>query len=103
MASKSSLTSIRVTHDFPGKIPAAQLQTVNLRNLQDGSKSESGKLLDVAIKDGFFYLDLTDPCEEKFLNHVDEMFAMSKAMFDLEENIKLHFDVDLLGSLKVNG
>lgn len=103
MASQSLFTSIRVAHGFPDNLSIAQLRTISLRNLQDGSMSESGKLLDAAINDGFFYLDLTDPGEEKFLNHVDEIFAMSKAIFDLEDKIKLHFDVDLLGSLKVNG
>lgn len=103
MASKSSCTSIRVTTSLPDTLPAAELQTISLRNLRDGSTSESTKLLDAAIHDGFFYLNLTDPGEEAFLNRVDEMFAMSKATFDLDESIKMHFDVDLLGPFKVNG
>lgn len=102
MASQPSLTSIRVASGLPENLPAAQLRTIDPRSLKDGSMSEIGKLLDAAINDGFFYLDLTDPGEESFLIHVDEIFAMSKAIFDLEETIKLHFDIDLLGPLKVN-
>lgn len=103
MASQSSFTSIRVASGLPENLSAAQLRTIDLRSLQDGSMSEIGKLLDAAIDDGFFYLDLTDPGAENFLIRVDEIFAMSKAIFNLEETIKLHFDVDLLGPLKVNG
>ena len=103
MAPESSLTSIRVAHGFPEDLPAAQLRTIRLCNLQDGSMPESRKLLDAAINDGFFYLDLSDLGEEKFLDNVDDMFAMSRAIFDLEEIIKLHFDVDLWSPLKVNG
>lgn len=103
MASQSLFNSIRFASGLPENLPAAQLKTIRLRKLQDGSMSETKKLLDAAINDGFFYLDLTDPGEETFLNHVDEMFALSKAIFDLEESIKLDFDVDLLSPLKANG
>lgn len=103
MASQSSFTSIRVAIGLPEDLPAAQLRTIKIRNLQDGSKSEIRELLDAAINDGFFYLDLTEPGEEPFLNHVDDMFSMSKGIFDLDEGVKMHFDVDLLGPLKVNG
>ena len=103
MASQSSFTSIRFASGLPENLPAAQLKTIRLRKLQDGSMSETRELLDAAISDGFFYLDLTDPGEETFLNHVDEMFALSKAIFDLKEIIKLDFDVDLMSTLKVNG
>lgn len=103
MASQSSSTSIRISTCLPENLPVAQLRTIRLRSLQDGSVSETKKLLEAAINDGFFYLDLTDPEEETFLNHVDEIFTMAKAIFDLEQSIKLHFDVDLLGASKVNG
>lgn len=103
MASQSSFVSIRVTTDVPENLPAAQLRTISSHKLQDGSMSETSKLLDAAINDGFFYLDLTDPSEEGFLNHVDEMFTLSKAIFDHEESIKLDYDVDLLSPLKVDG
>lgn len=103
MASQVSSPSIRVAGNLPKNLPATQLRTIKFCNLRDGVKSESRNLLDAAIHDGFFYLDLTDPDEETFLNHVDEIFNMSKAIFDLEENIKLHFDIDLLSPLKVNG
>ena len=103
MASQSLSNSLHVASGLPENFPAAQLRTVRFRKLQDGSMSESRKLLDAAINDGFFYLDLTDPGEETFLNHVDEMFALSKVKFDLEESIKLDFDVDLLSPLKLNG
>jgi isopenicillin N synthase-like dioxygenase len=103
MASESSYTSIRVASGLPDNLPAAELRSISLRNLRDGSTSESTKLLDAAIHDGFFYLDLTDHSEEMFLNRVDEIFAMSKAIFDLDESIKMHFDIDLLGPFKVNG
>lgn len=103
MASQSSFVSIRVTTSIPENLPAAKLRTIRLHKLQDGSMSEASKLLDAAINDGFFYLDLTDPGEDMFLNHVDEMFTLSKAIFDQEESVKLDYDVDLLGPLKVNG
>lgn len=103
MASQSSPTSIRISTSLPDNVPVAQLRTIRLPSLRDGSVSETRKLLEAAINDGFFYLNLTDPEEETFLNHVDEIFTMSKAIFDLEQSIKLHFDVDLLGASKVNG
>lgn len=103
MESQSSFVSIRVASGLPENLPAAQLRTIRFRELQDGLMSETRKLLDAAINDGFFYLDLTHPGEETFLDHVDEIFALSKGIFDLDKSIKLDFDVDLLGPLKVNG
>ncbi len=100
---KHSLPSIRVIGELPDDLPAAQLRTIKLRDLRDGSTSEATRLLDAAKEDGFFYLDLTDPDEVEFIDQVDRMFAMSRAIFDHDENIKLHFDIDQLGKLKLDG
>lgn len=97
-----SLTTREVV-PLPSDLPAAELQIISAKGLIEGSKIDSDKLWQAGTKDGFFYLDLTDPAFEKLLDDVDTLFSASQKTFDMDLESKMRFDVDKLSPLKLNG
>ena len=86
-----------------GLYPVAQLSTIKLAGLQHGDGEEAEKLFRSAREDGFFYLNFQDSAFEGMINLVEDIFAISKRLFDLENQEKMEYGVDKLGNLKLNG
>ena len=83
--------------------PLAQLVTINIGRLYQGNEEEANTLFKAAKDDGFFYLDLQNSAFEGMIDTVDDVFALSKDLFSLDEEDKMGYDVDKLGKLKLNG
>ncbi|KAG5914174.1 hypothetical protein E4U42_000655 [Claviceps africana] len=87
-------------------IPAeklASIRTISLHNLENGSIAENLSLLQTCVDDGFFYLDLTHPDHVSVLDCVQDIFDLSKGLFNYAPEVKSLFDVDKVSALKLNG
>ena len=83
--------------------PVAHLHTINIGSLYEGDKEEAAKLFQAAREDGVFYLNLQDRRFAGMVDTVDDIFALSKDLFNLSEEEKMKFDIDKLGKLKLDG
>ncbi|KAF7169968.1 hypothetical protein CNMCM5623_002492 [Aspergillus felis] len=81
------------------KISTAPLRVINFRNLLH--KVE--KLALAAKEDGIFYIDFTGHASSPFSGLVDEIYSLSRSLFDLSIEEKMRYDVDKMGMLKLNG
>lgn len=82
----------------------APLKTIRLGALQRGDSEEKDKLFAAAKEDGIFYLDISeDEGEYKLVNLIWEIYGLSRSLFNLELEEKMQYDVDKIGSLKLNG
>jgi hypothetical protein len=82
----------------------APLKTVNLGALQRGDSEEKNKLFAAAKEDGIFYLSISeDEGEYQLADLVEEIYGLSKSLFKLDLEEKMQYDVDKVGSLKLNG
>ena len=86
-----------------GLHPVAQLSTIKLAGLQQDDGEEAEKLFRSAREDGFFYLNFQDSAFEGMINLVEDVFTISKSLFNLDNEEKMQYDVDKLGKLKLNG
>ncbi|MCJ1319190.1 hypothetical protein MMC15_004523 [Xylographa vitiligo] len=76
---------------------------VNYKRLAANDINEAEKLFRACQTDGFFYLDLYDPDDQIVLNSVDDVYALARSLFTLDDAEKLIYDVDKLGEMKLNG
>jgi hypothetical protein len=77
---------------FPNDIPTAPLLRLSLSRLRT-SATESKSLFTAATTLGFFYLDLRhDKAGDQLLREVDELFKLSKDLFDLGREELDRFD-----------
>lgn len=83
--------------------PIAHLQTIHCGRLSDGDEDEAAKLFKAANVDGFFYVDLQGSAFAALTEVIEDVFALSKALFGLSEEEKLRYDIDMLSKLKLNG
>ena len=83
--------------------PVAELQTVNFDLLAANDPIEADKLFRACKADGFFYLDLRRAGDRKVLDLADGAFDLAKALYALDEVEKLSYDVDKLGTMRLNG
>ena len=81
----------------------AQLQIISIARLNEGNEDEAAKLFRAAKEDGVFYLDLQDTPFKGLLHTANEIFALSKAFFNLSEGEKMKYDIDELSKLKLYG
>ena len=86
-----------------GLHPVAQLSTIKLASLQQEDGEEAEKLFQSAREDGFFYLNFQDSAFEGMINLVEDVFTISKSLFNLDNQEKMEYDVDKLGDSKLNG
>ncbi|KAK2009851.1 Clavaminate synthase-like protein [Colletotrichum eremochloae] len=68
-----------LTH--PTTAPLAQLRTIKFSSLLDRDPAELTKLIRACEEVGFFYLDLTSPCDEKMLRNLEDLSALMKGWF----------------------
>jgi isopenicillin N synthase-like dioxygenase len=83
--------------------PVAELRTIDYEELRNGSINEAAKLFEAAKDDGVFYINLTGDNTAELAEHVENIYELSRALFGLNSKVKMQFDVDKLGSLKLNG
>ncbi|KJA22083.1 hypothetical protein HYPSUDRAFT_55015 [Hypholoma sublateritium FD-334 SS-4] len=82
---------------MPIKTPAensriATLQTIDFKRLMDRDVTEQKKLLELSIKDGFFYLDLQGPTTGKILEDKATVVRVMEWYFALPEGEKMKDD-----------
>ncbi|KAH1286534.1 hypothetical protein KXX33_009505 [Aspergillus fumigatus] len=85
------------------EILTASLRVINLHNLLHGIHGEAEKLVLAAKEDGIFYVDFTGHASSPFTGLVDEIYSLSRSLFDLDIEEKMQYDVDQMGMLKLNG
>lgn len=84
----------------PSDLPIAQLPTVSLNRLENGSLEEDENLIQACRTHGFFYLDLNGSNVSSLL---DKMYELTRELYDLPEEEKRKYDVDKLSDMKLNG
>lgn len=65
-------------------------------------KAEAAKLLKASKEDHVFYLHFFDKNCIKIIQAVGNVFELSKKLFNLSEEKKIKYDIDLIGRLKLN-
>ena len=90
-------------HDSSEAIPVAQLLTIDVSRLREGDETEAAKLFKASKEDGAYYLGFSDQKCMKMMETVENVFALSKELFQLNEEKKMKYNIDMLGGLKLNG
>lgn len=93
----------QASFDSTQGFPIARLLTIDSSLLQQGDKEEIAKIYKASKEDGAFYLDFSDQSSMNMMGMVEEVFVLSKKLFRLSEEEKMGHDIDLLGTLKLNG
>ena len=84
--------------------PVAELQTINFERLAGADPNEADKLFRACQRNSFFYLDLhRSNHNRRVLDIVGGAFAVSRALFVPYETEEISYDVDKLGTMKLNG
>lgn len=84
---------------FPTNLPTAPLLTISLSSLLSNSPSESLKFFQACKDLGFFYLDLRDDeLGRALLDEAEELFGLSKGLFELGREVLDKFDYSGVGS-----
>ncbi|GAB0142688.1 hypothetical protein EsHS_00003229 [Epichloe bromicola] len=81
----------------------APLRVINCTDLRNGALDALANLFLAATVDGIFYLDLRNGDEMSMSHCIRDIDKLSRAIFDMPVEKKLAFDVDTMGSYKVNG
>ncbi|KAJ5771690.1 hypothetical protein N7520_002219 [Penicillium odoratum] len=87
----------------PDNYPIANLSTIGLTDLRNGSPSTVSEVVRAAKHDGMFYLDFTDSKELPCTGIIRDIQALSRELFQLGLDQKMEFDVDQLAPFKTNG
>lgn len=87
----------------PVNYPIANLLTISLSDLRNGSPSAANEVVRAAKQDGVFYLEFTDSKELPYIGIIRNIQALSRELFQLGLDQKMKFDVDQLGPFKSNG
>ncbi len=77
----------------------ADLPTISFDKLVDREPQELAKLLAAGEKEGFFYLDLTEPESKGLYDDYESILSVMKTWFDLplEEKVKYAYGSDTQG------
>lgn len=86
-------------------MPIADIEEISLDLLNGGDEIEAARLLRACIRDGMFYLNLQeqDGADDILLRSSRDIYELLKALFDLPQDEKMRYDIDLHGDLKLNG
>ena len=79
--------------EFPSNVAAANIPVISYQKLKDvSSEKESKSLYEASREHGFFLLDLRGSEDgERVLQDAGRMFDISRAVFDLETEVKLRY------------
>ncbi|KAK7722954.1 hypothetical protein SLS57_004810 [Botryosphaeria dothidea] len=85
--------------------PVANLREISLEHLKNGDQTEAANLLAACQEDGVFYLNLkhSDGSDGELLHESASIYHLAKQLFNLPEEEKMQYDIDLFGDMKVNG
>ncbi|GME42125.1 hypothetical protein MMC12_006235 [Neofusicoccum parvum] len=86
--------------------PLANIKEISLELLKNGDEAEAAKLFHACNEDGVFYLNLRnfDGTDGHLLRTSSDIYQLSKELFDLAEDEKMKYDIDLFGGdMKLNG
>ncbi|KAI9805949.1 MAG: hypothetical protein M1825_000563 [Sarcosagium campestre] len=100
---KSQASSGSKVTELPSDVVVASLATISLERLRAGDQNEAKKLFEACKNSGFFYLDLQTSNDNGILKTINDMFALDKDLYDLDDEEKIKYDVDKLSKLKLNG
>jgi isopenicillin N synthase-like dioxygenase len=87
----------------PVNYPIANLSTIRVSDLRNGSPSAANEVVRAAKQDGVFYLDFADSKEFPCTDIIRDVQAFSRELFQLGFDQKMEFDVDRLAPFKTNG
>jgi isopenicillin N synthase-like dioxygenase len=80
---------------FPDDVPVAPMCTISLAQLRAADSSAAIDVLHACQELGFFLLDLhQDPLGEEVIVEVDTLFAASKDIMNLPQEVKDQFQHD---------
>ena len=82
--------------------PVAQLEILDCQAIQNGHQLECKKLFDTSCVDGFFYLDI-GKISSGVSEAIDDVYALEKELFDLDEELLMRYDIDDQSPRKLNG
>jgi isopenicillin N synthase-like dioxygenase len=82
---------------------SATLQTISYSKLCQGDPSAIRLLYQAGIENGFFYLDLGGPESTQLLHEAETLFQAAEEVFDLQLEMKMTYDLDVIGPAKING
>jgi hypothetical protein len=79
--------------EFPSNVAVANIPVISYQKLKDvSSEKESKSLYEASREHGFFLLDLRGSEDgERVLQDAGRMFDISRAVFDLETEVKLRY------------
>lgn len=85
--------------------PVANLREISLEHLKNRDQTEAANLLAACQEDGVFYLNLkhSDGSDGELLHESASIYHLAKQLFNLPEEEKMQYDIDLFGDMKVNG
>lgn len=66
-------------------VRSTHLRTVSFSSLLHGNESAVSELLQAAVQDGFFYLDLHDAETQPLLNAVENLYKLNDTLFSLDQ------------------
>jgi hypothetical protein len=76
--------------DFPSDIQVADIPVISLKRLQNNVETESHDVFKACVEHGGFLLNLQgSESGVEFLKDAESMFELSKATFNLEQDILL--------------
>lgn len=86
-------------------MPSADIEEISLDLLRGGDEGEAARLLDACIEDGVFFLNLKgkDGVGAHLLRSSRDIYQLLKTLFNLPQDEKMRYDIDLHGDLKLNG
>ena len=81
----------------------ALLRTVSMKRLSQSDNREVQELVLAAKADGMFYLDFSNFSSDLYTGVVNDIYSLSRSLFNLGLEEKLQYDIDALTDLKTNG
>jgi isopenicillin N synthase-like dioxygenase len=87
---------------LPPDVPQAQVECIDLYQLQQGNQKESEMLFRACKTDGVFYLDISG-LGQRPIELVDAVYQLNKEFHELPLEEKMQYDADKLTNLKLNG
>ncbi|KAF2733877.1 putative 2OG-Fe(II) oxygenase family oxidoreductase [Polyplosphaeria fusca] len=84
-------------------INSVDLKVIPFARLEEGDEATIAALLEAGTQSGFFYLDLQHKTSQSLLNAVDDVYQLSKSLFDLTQNELITHDLDVIGPSKIDG
>ena len=90
-------------HPNKEAVNSTHLKTVSFSSLLNGNESAASELLQAAVQDGFFYLDLHHAETQPLLDAVENLYKLNDNLFSLDQQSLMKYDLDVIGPSKIDG